>query len=32
VPARTNIAELRERFGEIQRQENIDIDLTAAKN
>ena len=32
VPTRTNIAELRERFGEIQRQENIDIDLTAAKN
>ena len=32
VPTRTNIAELRERFGDIQRQENIDIDLTAAKN
>ena len=32
VPTRTNIVELRERFGEIQRQENIDIDLSAAKN
>ncbi len=32
VPTRTNIAELRERFGEIQRLENIDIDLAAAKS
>lgn len=32
VPTRTNIAELRERFSEIQRQENIDIDLAAAKS
>jgi glycine cleavage system transcriptional repressor len=31
VPTRTNINQLRERFGEIQRAENIDIDLTAAK-
>jgi glycine cleavage system transcriptional repressor len=29
VPARTNINALRERLGEIQREENIDIDLTA---
>ena len=32
VPARTNINQLRARFAEIQREENIDIDLTAAKN
>lgn len=32
VPVRTNIADLRERFGEIQKEENIDIDLTPAKN
>jgi len=32
VPTRTNINQLRERFGEIQREENIDIDLTAAKS
>jgi glycine cleavage system transcriptional repressor len=32
VPARTNIAQLRERFAEIQREENIDIDLAAAKS
>jgi glycine cleavage system transcriptional repressor len=31
VPARTNINSLRERFAEIQREENIDIELTAAK-
>ncbi len=32
VPTRTNINQLRERFAEIQREENIDIDLTAAKS
>ena len=32
VPTRTNINQLRERFSEIQREENIDIELTAAKN
>ncbi len=32
VPTRTNINQLRERFAEIQREENIDIDLTPAKN
>ena len=32
VPVKTNINQLRERFGEIQREENIDIELTAAKN
>jgi glycine cleavage system transcriptional repressor len=32
VPTRTNISQLRQRFGEIQRQENIDIELTAAKS
>jgi len=32
VPARTNINQLRARFAEIQREENIDIDLTAAKS
>lgn len=31
VPARTNINQLRARFAEIQREENIDIDLGAAK-
>ena len=31
VPARTNINQLRARFAEIQREENIDIDLAAAK-
>jgi glycine cleavage system transcriptional repressor len=31
VPTRTNINQLRQRFGEIQREENIDIELTAAK-
>jgi len=31
VPTRTNINQLRERFAEIQREENIDIDLTPAK-
>ena len=32
VPTRTNINQLRQRFAEIQREENIDIDLTAAKS
>ncbi|HMF48376.1 MAG TPA: ACT domain-containing protein [Candidatus Saccharimonadales bacterium] len=32
VPARTNINQLRARFAEIQREENIDIDLAAAKS
>jgi hypothetical protein len=32
VPVRTNINQLRERFNEIQREENIDIDLAAAKS
>ena len=32
VPARTNINELRARFSEIQREENIDIDLAPAKS
>ena len=32
VPTRTNVNQLRERFAEIQREENIDIDLTAAKS
>jgi glycine cleavage system transcriptional repressor len=31
IPTRTNINQLRERFAEIQRQENIDIDLTPAR-
>ncbi len=31
VPTRTNVNQLRERFAEIQREENIDIDLTATK-
>jgi glycine cleavage system transcriptional repressor len=31
VPTRTNINQLRESFAEIQREENIDIDLAAAK-
>jgi glycine cleavage system transcriptional repressor len=31
VPARTNINQLRARFAEIQREENIDVDLAAAK-
>jgi glycine cleavage system transcriptional repressor len=31
VPARTNIHELRERFAEIQKEQNIDIDLTPLK-
>lgn len=31
VPTRTNINQLRERFNEIQREENIDIDLAASK-
>ena len=31
VPTRTNLNQLRERFAEIQREENIDIELTAAK-
>ena len=32
VPTRTNINQLRQRFSEIQREENIDIELTAAKS
>src|SRR6266511_868676 len=32
VPTKTNIRALRERFAEIQKEENIDIDLTAAKS
>ena len=32
IPTRTNINQLRQRFAEIQREENIDIELTAAKN
>ena len=32
VPTRTNIGALHERFAEIQKEENIDIDLTAAKS
>jgi len=32
VPTRTNIQQLRERFAEIQREENIDIDLAAVKS
>jgi glycine cleavage system transcriptional repressor len=32
VPVTTNINQLRERFSEIQREENIDIELAAAKN
>ncbi len=32
VPTRTNINELRERFSEIQREENIDIELSPAKS
>lgn len=31
IPARTNINQLRERFEELQREENIDIELTAVK-
>jgi glycine cleavage system transcriptional repressor len=31
VPTKTNVNQLRERFNEIQREENIDIDLAAAK-
>jgi glycine cleavage system transcriptional repressor len=32
VPVTTNINQLRERFSEIQREENIDIELAAAKS
>jgi glycine cleavage system transcriptional repressor len=32
VPVRTNINQLRERFNEIQREENINIDLAATKS
>src|SRR5262245_21859193 len=32
IPTRTNINHLRERFAQIQREENIDIDLAAAKS
>ncbi len=31
VPARTNINQLRDRFAQIQREQNIDIDLTPVK-
>jgi glycine cleavage system transcriptional repressor len=31
VPTKTNVNQLRERFNEIQREENIDIDLAVAK-
>ena len=31
IPAKTNINALRERFAEIQREENIDVELAAAK-
>jgi glycine cleavage system transcriptional repressor len=32
VPTRTNINQLRQRFSEMQREENIDIELSPAKN
>lgn len=32
VPTRTNINQLRDRFSEIQREENIDIELSASKS
>jgi glycine cleavage system transcriptional repressor len=32
VPTRTNINELRQRFSDIQREENIDIELSPAKS
>ena len=32
VPTRTNINQLRQRFSEIQREENIDIELSPAKS
>jgi glycine cleavage system transcriptional repressor len=32
VPTRTNINQLRDRFAAIQKEENIDIDLAAAKS
>ena len=32
IPTRTNINSLRARFAEIQREENIDIEITPAKN
>ena len=32
VPVKTNINQLRDRFGEIQREENIDIELAPAKS
>ena len=31
VPTQTNIHQLRQRFAEIQREENIDIEIAAAK-
>ena len=31
IPARTNVNQLRERFAEIQREQNIDIELTPVK-
>ena len=32
IPTQTNVNQLRQRFAEIQREENIDIELTAAKS
>jgi glycine cleavage system transcriptional repressor len=32
VPTRTNVNSLRERFAQIQKEENIDIELAAAKS
>jgi glycine cleavage system regulatory protein len=32
VPTRTNINQLRQRFSEMQREENIDIELSPAKS
>ena len=32
IPTKANISSLRAQFGEIQREENIDIELTATKN
>jgi hypothetical protein len=32
VPTRTNVNSLRERFAQIQREENIDVELTPAKS
>jgi glycine cleavage system transcriptional repressor len=32
VPTRTNVNSLRERFAQIQREENIDVELTPSKS